>query len=162
MIPITGRPAGWCDHIARMWPVDGVVGENGAFYFTYDSVHQKIKQPKTFENMKKNGKTWKWNTWTTKTCRPCMSCHICRYIGPLLARGGSCCSPLRRGRYALGFILVCRWPPLLKGFRFWRRCCSSAYNTNENEKPPHVSIRSPRSSSSKMMATLPAESQLRK
>ena len=36
MIPITGRPAGWCDHIARMWPVDAVVGENGAFYFRYD------------------------------------------------------------------------------------------------------------------------------
>jgi len=36
MIPITGRAAGWCDHIARMWPVDGVVGENGAFYFRYD------------------------------------------------------------------------------------------------------------------------------
>jgi HAD superfamily hydrolase (TIGR01484 family) len=35
-IPITGRPAGWCDHIARMWPVDGLVGENGAFYFRYD------------------------------------------------------------------------------------------------------------------------------
>ena len=33
--PLTGRPAGWCDHIARMWPVDGVVGENGAFYFRY-------------------------------------------------------------------------------------------------------------------------------
>jgi len=33
LIPITGRPAGWCDHFARMWPVDGVVGENGAFYF---------------------------------------------------------------------------------------------------------------------------------
>ena len=33
VVPITGRPAGWCDHIARMWPVDGVVGENGAFYF---------------------------------------------------------------------------------------------------------------------------------
>jgi len=33
VIPITGRPAGWCDHIARMWPVDAVVGENGAFYF---------------------------------------------------------------------------------------------------------------------------------
>jgi len=30
---ITGRPAGWVDHLARMWPVDGVVGENGAFYF---------------------------------------------------------------------------------------------------------------------------------
>lgn len=35
VVPITGRPAGWCDHIARMWPVDGVVGENGAFYFRY-------------------------------------------------------------------------------------------------------------------------------
>ena len=36
VVPITGRPAGWCDHIARMWPVDGVVGENGALYFRYD------------------------------------------------------------------------------------------------------------------------------
>jgi HAD superfamily hydrolase (TIGR01484 family) len=36
VIPITGRPAGWCDHIARMWPVEGLVGENGAFYFRYD------------------------------------------------------------------------------------------------------------------------------
>lgn len=26
-VAITGRPGGWCDHIARMWPVDGVVGE---------------------------------------------------------------------------------------------------------------------------------------
>ena len=33
MIPITGRPAGWVDHIARMWPVDGVVGENGGLWF---------------------------------------------------------------------------------------------------------------------------------
>ena len=33
IVPITGRPAGWCDHIARQWPVDGVIGENGAFYF---------------------------------------------------------------------------------------------------------------------------------
>jgi HAD superfamily hydrolase (TIGR01484 family) len=34
-IAVTGRPAGWCDHIARMWPIDAVVGENGAFYFRY-------------------------------------------------------------------------------------------------------------------------------
>ena len=33
VVPVTGRPAGWCDHIARMWPVDAVIGENGAFYF---------------------------------------------------------------------------------------------------------------------------------
>lgn len=36
VVPVTGRPAGWCDHIARMWPVDGVVGENGAFYYRYE------------------------------------------------------------------------------------------------------------------------------
>lgn len=36
VVPITGRPAGWCDLIARLWPVDAVVGENGAFYFRYD------------------------------------------------------------------------------------------------------------------------------
>jgi HAD superfamily hydrolase (TIGR01484 family) len=42
VIPITGRPAGWCDHMARMWPVDGLVGENGAFYFFYDPVQRKM------------------------------------------------------------------------------------------------------------------------
>jgi hypothetical protein len=36
VIAVTGRPGGWCDHIARMWPVFGVVGENGAFYLRYD------------------------------------------------------------------------------------------------------------------------------
>jgi HAD superfamily hydrolase (TIGR01484 family) len=33
VIPVTGRPAGWCDCIARQWPVDGIVGENGALAF---------------------------------------------------------------------------------------------------------------------------------
>lgn len=42
VIPITGRPAGWCDHIARMWPVDGVVGENGAFYFRYEAARRTL------------------------------------------------------------------------------------------------------------------------
>jgi HAD superfamily hydrolase (TIGR01484 family) len=37
VVPVTGRPAGWCDMIARFWPVDAVVGENGAFYFRYDT-----------------------------------------------------------------------------------------------------------------------------
>ena len=44
VVPITGRPAGWCDHIARMWPVDGIVGENGAFYFWYDEEEGKLKK----------------------------------------------------------------------------------------------------------------------
>ena len=26
IVPITGRPAGWCDHMARMWPVNAIVG----------------------------------------------------------------------------------------------------------------------------------------
>jgi len=44
VVPVTGRPAGWCDHIARMWPVDAVVGENGAFYFYFSNgkLHQKF------------------------------------------------------------------------------------------------------------------------
>jgi HAD superfamily hydrolase (TIGR01484 family) len=42
VIPVTGRPAGWCDHIARMWPVDAVVGENGAFWFRHDSKARKL------------------------------------------------------------------------------------------------------------------------
>jgi len=44
LVPITGRPAGWCDHIARMWPVDAVVGENGAFYFSYDDTRKKMNR----------------------------------------------------------------------------------------------------------------------
>jgi hypothetical protein len=42
VIPITGRPAGWCDHIARMWPVDAVVGENGALYMRYDHARHRL------------------------------------------------------------------------------------------------------------------------
>ncbi len=37
VVPVTGRPAGWCDAIARQWPVAAVVGENGAFHYSYDS-----------------------------------------------------------------------------------------------------------------------------
>lgn len=41
VVPITGRPAGWCEMIARVWPVSGIVGENGGFYFRY---HEKKMQ----------------------------------------------------------------------------------------------------------------------
>ncbi len=43
VIVTTGRPAGWCDHIARMWPVDAVIGENGAFYCWYDRPSRRLK-----------------------------------------------------------------------------------------------------------------------
>jgi HAD superfamily hydrolase (TIGR01484 family) len=42
VVPVTGRPAGWCDMIARFWPVAGVIGENGAFYFRHDQVARKM------------------------------------------------------------------------------------------------------------------------
>lgn len=36
-IAVTGRPAGFCDQVARLWPVDAVVGENGGFYFQFSN-----------------------------------------------------------------------------------------------------------------------------
>ncbi len=44
VVPVTGRPAGWCDHIARMWPVDAVVGENGAFFFHHDDAARAMRR----------------------------------------------------------------------------------------------------------------------
>src|SRR5471032_319875 len=43
VVPVTGRPAGWCDHIARFWPVDAVVGENGAFWMWHDDKERKLR-----------------------------------------------------------------------------------------------------------------------
>ncbi len=46
VVPVTGRPAGWCDHIARFWPVDAVVGENGAFtFFVQDQIRRRLNTP---------------------------------------------------------------------------------------------------------------------
>ncbi|MBN2738811.1 MAG: HAD-IIB family hydrolase [Spirochaetales bacterium] len=44
VVPVTGRPGGWCDMIARYWPVEAVIGENGAFYFSYDRHSKKMKR----------------------------------------------------------------------------------------------------------------------
>jgi HAD superfamily hydrolase (TIGR01484 family) len=44
VVTVTGRPAGWCDHIARMWPVTAVIGENGAFYYSYDRDGRKMRR----------------------------------------------------------------------------------------------------------------------
>lgn len=44
IVPVTGRPAGWCDHIARMWPVAAVVGENGAFVYSYDRSARRMNR----------------------------------------------------------------------------------------------------------------------
>lgn len=52
VIPVTGRPAGWCELIARQWPVAGVVGENGGFYFRY--VNKKMKRHFFFSHQIQN------------------------------------------------------------------------------------------------------------
>jgi HAD superfamily hydrolase (TIGR01484 family) len=43
VIPVTAAPAGWCDQMARMWPVDGVIGENGGFYFERAEDHGVVR-----------------------------------------------------------------------------------------------------------------------
>lgn len=47
VIPVTGRPAGWVDQIARLWPVHGVVGENGGLWFWHDGerLQRRFLQP---------------------------------------------------------------------------------------------------------------------
>lgn len=41
----TAAPAGWCDQMARMWPIAGVIGENGGFFFkreTGENLHREF------------------------------------------------------------------------------------------------------------------------
>jgi hypothetical protein len=46
VVPITGRPAGWCDHFARFWPVDAIIGENGAFaFYMQNGVRRRLDTP---------------------------------------------------------------------------------------------------------------------
>ncbi|MGE0716027.1 MAG: HAD family hydrolase [Alphaproteobacteria bacterium] len=49
VVPVTGRPAGWCDLIARQWPVAGVVGENGALWFRHDHAGRRIARGYWFD-----------------------------------------------------------------------------------------------------------------
>lgn len=44
VIPVTAAPAGWCDQMARMWPVDGVIGENGGFFFQRRSATHELNR----------------------------------------------------------------------------------------------------------------------
>jgi HAD superfamily hydrolase (TIGR01484 family) len=44
VVPVTGRPAGWCDLIARQWPVAAVVGENGALWYAHDAAARRMRR----------------------------------------------------------------------------------------------------------------------
>jgi HAD superfamily hydrolase (TIGR01484 family) len=74
VIPITGRPAGWCDHIARMWPVDAVVGENGAFYFYYDGARKKLAQHFLFDAQTRAANRKKMNAVRERILREVPGC----------------------------------------------------------------------------------------
>jgi len=53
VIPVTGRPAGWCDLIIRQWPVNAVIGENGALcFYQSDGRPEKLVHPSVCENVK--------------------------------------------------------------------------------------------------------------
>jgi HAD superfamily hydrolase (TIGR01484 family) len=44
VIPVTAAPAGWCDLMARMWPVGAVIGENGGICFRHDRASGVIER----------------------------------------------------------------------------------------------------------------------
>jgi HAD superfamily hydrolase (TIGR01484 family) len=41
VVPVTGRPAGWCHGLARAWPIAGVVAENGAVAYWLENTTQR-------------------------------------------------------------------------------------------------------------------------
>lgn len=76
VIPITGRPAGWCDHIARMWPVDAVVGENGAFYMRYDHAARKMTQQFWTDPLTQAGNRQKLNALASTILKEVPGCAL--------------------------------------------------------------------------------------
>ncbi len=54
VIPVTGRPAGWADQIARLWPVSAVIAENGGCYFWMDGDHLKVHYIQSAEERENN------------------------------------------------------------------------------------------------------------
>lgn len=54
LIPVTGRPAGWCDMILRQWPVEAVICENGAFALYRDDADtvKTLTHPNAAKNPK--------------------------------------------------------------------------------------------------------------
>ena len=53
VVAVTGACAGWCDHIAQLWPVDAVLGENGAFILQKKDGYLSIESDQDLEEMKR-------------------------------------------------------------------------------------------------------------
>ena len=76
VIPVTGRPAGWCDHIARMWPVDAVVGENGAFWFRYDRNAKRLKKRYVIDTAERSLRAKRMDAIARRILREVPGCAI--------------------------------------------------------------------------------------
>ena len=76
VVPITGRPAGWCDLIARFWPVRGVVGENGAFYFRYQRQETRMERFYADSASQRQEKKKKLAELATKIIEQVPSCAV--------------------------------------------------------------------------------------
>ena len=76
VVLVTGRPAGWCDHIGRMWPVDAVIGENGAFYCWYDHDARKLKTRHVYEEAERQKNAQRMATACEKILREVPGCAL--------------------------------------------------------------------------------------
>ncbi|HVK62072.1 MAG TPA: HAD-IIB family hydrolase [Bdellovibrionales bacterium] len=74
VIPVTGRPAGWCEMIARLWPVHGIVGENGGFYFRYHD--KKMKRHFVFNDATQLANRKKLEVIRTEVLKEVPGCAI--------------------------------------------------------------------------------------
>jgi HAD superfamily hydrolase (TIGR01484 family) len=45
LVAVTGRPCGWAQVIARQWPIDGCVAENGAIYVVREGAGVSVRDP---------------------------------------------------------------------------------------------------------------------
>ncbi len=74
VIPVTGRPAGWCEMIARFWPVHGIVGENGGFYFRY--ADRKMHRHFVFNETERESNRKKLETIRSEVLKNVPGCAI--------------------------------------------------------------------------------------
>lgn len=44
VIPVTAASAGWADQMARMWPVNGVIAENGGLFLTRNTNNNGVNR----------------------------------------------------------------------------------------------------------------------
>ncbi len=59
VVAVTGACAGWCDHIAQLWPVDAVIGENGAFIMEKEAGNLTLKSGLPLQQIAQNQATLK-------------------------------------------------------------------------------------------------------